>query len=401
MTRRHLAKLWSEQSAGVVFSARLLNSINSFLLSVVLVRSFGLAAVGDFTIASVASAFIFIVGGAGLPAYLARAPLSPAQRNMVGMLTSLFLLPMALPLTVAYGMALRTNREEAMVIALFALAGAFLAAYNIVSALFILEKRTHLLAIVPVANLFGILVAAFAAQTLVGLATILVVFRLIGMVASFCCLRYEFVSIRALGGHLRTSAAFVPVNFVYFAGDELLVLGLSYALSRESLGLFGLCRQIANVGALPVASTVQAHYPALVDNPMDETSRLRAKVQKLSWIATVGLIGTSIPLGTLVYEVPTFPLLAAVMLLSLPFGGRTAVFDSGLRAAGLIGAINRIGVIRALTNIAALPIAYVFGLIGLLSWVVIHSALSAWLSERALRDWDDFGPTSRMDSGQH
>src|ERR1700759_1758626 len=72
--------------AAVILFARMLQNANGFLLSVIIVRKFGLAAAGSLTIATIATVLLGTFCTFGLPYIFAREKADNTVRNTIGFL---------------------------------------------------------------------------------------------------------------------------------------------------------------------------------------------------------------------------------------------------------------------------------------------------------------------------
>ena len=250
--------------AGLLLLARLMQNANGFLLSVVLVRQFGLAAAGTATLATVAVTVLALLGSFGLPFSLARDDGSIAQRNTVGLAASALAVPLAAPAIVLYAWLVAHDAYEAAAVGLLSLGGLFFAQSNILTALLLLQGRARLAALPPFANLAGLCIAALATTTLTGFALVLAAFRLAGIAIVFAQLPLARVAPRAVLARLRAGSAFLTTDAINLGSEQVVVIAASYLIPREALGVLGLCRQLLTLAETPGWSFVQARYPELV-----------------------------------------------------------------------------------------------------------------------------------------
>src|SRR5664279_6611246 len=123
------------RDAGLVLFGRVLQNINGFLLSVLIVRRFGLAAAGTLAVATIAAVIIALLGTFGLIYVFARSDAPTPVKNGLGFTAALLVVPLGLPFVVALGLVAGHNLEEAAVIAALSLGGCFFAQTNIANAL--------------------------------------------------------------------------------------------------------------------------------------------------------------------------------------------------------------------------------------------------------------------------
>jgi O-antigen/teichoic acid export membrane protein len=378
LTRR-LSALDRETS--FVLLARLLQSGNGFVLSIVLVRLFGLAAVGTFALSGVLVASLAVICTFGLPFSLARSHASVEDKNALGCAAGMLMIPLALPAIAACAYLLGRDGDERMVIAWFACGGLFFAQVSTINALLVLQRRASLSVLPQIYSGAGIVAGALWSKTLLDFAVILGTQRLVGVFMCFL-LPHARIDLRSFLRHVRSSAHFVPFELIHLVSDQLFTVALSYILTREHLGIFGLWRQVFNAGMLAPSSMIQAAYPAIVMSPQRNLPSLRATLSTVTLLSTVGIAVLSWPLGVFVYDAPLFPTFTLMMVLCLPLGGIVAVYDTGLRALGKIRVMNRLGLTRGAILLSVVPFLR-FGLVGLAVGVTLYTALSAWLTRRA------------------
>jgi O-antigen/teichoic acid export membrane protein len=350
--------------------------VSGLLLSIALVRRFGLSAAGDYALAAVAIATLAIACSVGLPYSLARAAEPVAEKNAIGMLASLLIMPVSFPLIGLYGYLAGQDLEEAIVISLLACGGWFFAQTNIFYALFVLQDRVRLAIIPPIVNIVGIAVAAAFANSLLVFAATLVVARLVGIFGICLRLPYRAVSPRRLWRHLYPSLGILSADLVNYGSDQLLVLAMSYLVNRQELGILGLSRQIVSIADIPGGSLLQTAYPAMVQDPQAELTMTRKRMLTLAGLTMVGCAGLALPLGIWVYRVPLLPAYAALLLTSLPARYILSLCETYLKAIHQLRTLNWLAVLRGVAWAATAPLC-IFGLYAAFIGFVVHACLSA------------------------
>ena len=196
---RQIARSYGRE-AGLVLSGRILQNVNGFLLSVLIVRRFGLAAAGTLAVATVATVIIAIVGTFGLTYVFARSDAPIQVKNGLGFFAALAIVPFSLPFIIALGLIAGHSPEEAATITILSLGGCFFAQTNIANALQVLQGRARELIIPPAANLVGLIAAAAFGGSYLIFALILAAFRFAGTFGAFLCLeRARIETARLLG----------------------------------------------------------------------------------------------------------------------------------------------------------------------------------------------------------
>jgi hypothetical protein len=369
--------------AGLVLAGRVLHNLNGFALSILLVHKTGLAGVGTFTVASVAVALVTLFCGLGLVHALPREEGSRSQKNTFALLASLIALLLGFPLVAVYGAALGQDANEALAITLFAVGGFYFAQINILTTLLLLQNRPLLTLVPPTIGALGI-VAMLWLDTLVEMALLLALTRVLGVALVFAFLPYARLTLAQARGYTVAGAGFLPMDILILAADQLALLAVTHILSREALGIFGLCRQIITAADTPAWSFVQSKYSELVETRLAILPELEIRVKQLSMVCAAASMVFSGLVGTFVYDLPLFALYMALPLISLPARYLATLYDQALRAVGWIAPANRVAAVRFVLAISMLPGgAAVFGVWGALGATALLS-IAALLLVRPL-----------------
>ena len=360
------------RDAGLVLAARLLQNVNGFLLSVLIVRRFGLNGAGTLAVATVATVALALLGAFGLPYTLARLKIPAEEKNRLGLMAALAILPLSLAPVALLGAAFGQDREEAAVIALLALGGVFFAQTNVLAALQVLQDRARDTIIPALGNLAGLLAAALIGQNFVMFALILALTRFASVAWAYLRLPIGPLTPRDAWGHIRDSLHYLTSDALNQGSEQLVVLLSSTLMSRGELGLFGLCRQLLTVSDTPGWSQAQAVYPALVADPYGTFTELRRRMLWLGVFCGSTVAVLTVPLALFVYHLPALLIAGPVLLASVPIRYLLVVYDVQLRALGLVRRTNVLSLVRAVSAFAFIPIAAwqggalgaVFGTIG-------------------------------------
>ncbi len=389
----HLVDLFG-RGAILVLLARVLQNFNGFLLSILLVRNFGLAAAGTLAMATVGIVVLALLGTFGLIYTLPRIAAPLPQRTTLGFLAALASVPLSLPAIVLLGVCTGVSAEEAIAIILFALGGTFFAQCNIANAMQVLHGRPGQTVIQPLANLIGLGLAAVFAQSLVMFALILAVLRLAGTLAAFLALPRAPMAVGEAIGHVRASLRFITADAINLGADQLTVLVVSTLISRGELGLLGLCRQLLTVSDTPGWSQMQADYPALVADPARATTLVRRKMLWLGPVCGLGVGLAAVPLALWGYGVTGLALLGPLIQCSVPWRYLLCVQDVWLRAVGAARRANAVSMLRCLLGLLLVPggalagtlvagSALAGGALGAVIGMMLHTIASTWITGRA------------------
>ena len=241
-------KAMGRSEAGLLLWGRVILMGNAFLVSIFLIKKFGLAAVGTYTLANVAVTFLSLSCGFGLNYSLPRESMTNPQRNTVTLVWSGLVAPVSLLLIIAYAWIMAENRQEILEISLFATAGFFVALTNVANTLYLLQKRIHLSLIFPIVHTAGLLVGMIFSRTVIQFALALMVFRALGSFIPFVLLNYSRVSLANIFRCGIRGCGFLPSDMLAMFSEQSGLLILSQLLSRGDLGMFGLCSAGFNCG---------------------------------------------------------------------------------------------------------------------------------------------------------
>jgi O-antigen/teichoic acid export membrane protein len=371
------------REAAIVLVARLLQNVNGFLLSVLIVRRFGLASAGTLTLATTAIVVISLLGTFGLTYGLARLPIANTEKNTLGALACLAVVPISLPFIIALGLATGHSTHEAAVIALLALGGPFFAQGNVLNALQVLQGKASHAVIAPLGNLTGLAAATLFGPTLLAFAAVLAGFRFASIALAFAFLPMGRLRLRAAMGHMREGTRFLTADTLLMASDQATIMIASYLMSRPELGLFGLVRQMLTVSDTPAWSQMQAAYPAMVADPARMFPPFKRRMLMIGVVCAAGVAAATVPLGLLIYHQPRFAVLAPLLMSIVPLRYLMGCFDMRLRAMGLVARTNRLSAIRGILVLAMVPIcAWQGGALGGVLATMGFNAVATWLTSQ-------------------
>jgi O-antigen/teichoic acid export membrane protein len=373
-----------ERDAALILFSRILQNANGLLLSIIIIRKFGLAAAGSLTISTIGTVILATFLTFGLPYVFARSETKIGVGNSIGLFAAFVALLASLPICAILGFTFGNDTHEALVIATLSLAGAFFAQTTVANSLLVLQNRAADIIFSPVGNLIGLIIGYFAANDFLSFAAILTVCRFIGTAVIFGRLAYARFSISDLKSHFRQGAGFLTADTISLVADQISVMIASAMMTRTDLGTFGLCRQILTVGDTPAWSRLTVWYPALVRESSTTIPKLQREMLKMGVLCGLGLILFSIPLGLWIYHLPHFVLAASLLTLCVPIRYMIATCETSLRALGRIAVVNKLTVIRCLL-VSLLPIGILAnGLYGAIFAMIAQAVILGWLMKRSL-----------------
>lgn len=394
MLKRLIVRIWEifstrmaafGRDAGVILAARMLQNVNGFLLSVIIVRKFGLAAAGSLTIATIATVILGTFCTFGLPYIFVREDAPHAVRNSMGLASCLLGVFVAIPFCIALGGLLGRDLTEALVIVFLSFAGPFFAQTNIANALLVLQDRATLIILAPLGNLAGLICGYLFTDHLLTFSIILSSFRFVGTFTILLCLPLTAIRLADLYGWMKRGLRFLTADVINLGGDQASVMIASYLLIREDLGIFGLCRQMLTLCDTPGWSRLVAWYPQAYEDPRGNLPRFKRQMLKLGIFCTVCVAALCVPLGLWIYHLPKFAWMAPLILCSEPFRYLIGIYDMGLRAIGAVRATNKVTLIRCAINMALLSIGIaIAGIYGAIFATILQSIVGSWLTSMIL-----------------
>lgn len=370
-----------------VLAGRLLQLANGLATTIVIVRTFGLAGAGSFTLAMAAVIPLAQLCALGLPSSLPRSELGTTERNTVGLTATLLCLPPAACLILVFGLAFALDPAEALAVMAFASAGYFLAQANVATTLLLLAGRAQWSLIAPICGSIGIGLGALLADDLLTLALWMMAFRALGNLGLFVALPgYGPIGPARWWLEVRAAVAFLPMDTLMLLAEQLALVVLSLMLSRDELGLYGLCRQMLNAADTPSWSFVQAHYPDLVRTRLASAHALGRSLIRLTLVvALAALVGAGV-LAEFVYREPVLLGMMAVILAALPARGFAHFADRVLRAAGRIRLATQLAAGQLMLALVVFPTAaLVHGIWGAVVALAVLSAVWAAVYDRLAR----------------
>jgi O-antigen/teichoic acid export membrane protein len=342
----------------VLLLGRIILLANAFVISIFLLKKFGLAAVGTYAIANIAVVTLSMLCGLGLNYSLPRESLTNRQRNAIALVWSSLLAPISLTLIVAYAAVMGQNRLEVWEIALFASGGFFAGLSNVTNTLFLMEQRVGLSLIFPVVHTVGLLIGMIYSQTLLNFALVLIVFRALGSFIPFSLLRYSRVAIPKIWNYGIRGSIYLPPDVLAMLSEQAGQVILGLLLSRGDFGIFGLCRQVLTAGDYPGWSFAQSIYPRLVRARLETVQGFLRQNTRLSFLVAVAVLAGSFVLGFFIYLLPRFSYLMIPLAMVIPFRYSNCFYDQVIKS---VGEIKLNIILNAIKLLVAIPLFFIMG----------------------------------------
>ena len=369
----------SGRNSLLLLLARVIQMANGFVLSIILVKLFGLHEVGTYTVATVAMSSLSLICGAGLNYSLPREHLSNQERNTVALWCAVYLIVPSSTIVAVYAVVMAHHTNEIFEIALFALGGYFFGQTNVLNTLLLLNNRIHWSIFTPLMNSVGMLIAALMTDTLMAFAAVLLITRTLANACLFARLNYSRVTATAALRFVWKGLKYSLMDMIAMLSEQTATLILANFLTRAEVGLFGLCQQLLAASDTPGWSVIQSHYPELVKNELGLAKSLRRNLVMLSILMAILLGFGSYILGIYVYKIPSLDIMMLVLALSVPWRYLNNFYDQVLRASGRVRACTRLAMLKFVLSImiSLLSVAYcgVWGAVFGLAFLSILSSL--------------------------
>lgn len=348
----------------LLMGGRVLQLVNSLLVSIVLVHRFGLAIVGTFALGAVAMSVVSLTGSLGLSAYLPRLEQPHAQSCTTALALQLLTAPLWVGGIVAFAALQAHTRDELTLIALVGAAGVLIALSNTGLMLSIMRRRFAPGLLGPVCETTAVVLGGILSTTAIQYAGALLLGRLGSVLVVWVGLRLQRIAPGRVVHIAKSSVPYMAPDALSMLSEQVLPLTLAAMVSRADLGVFRLCQQLLTASDTPGWSFVQAHYPALVGTPLDHRSKIIRHVTGLGALASALCLAGSAILAYFVFRVPLVAPMMAVLALTLVWRYRNNLYDQALRARGWVGTTTVLG-------------AGKFGVCLLLAWPLVH-AFHVW-----------------------
>ena len=388
-----LAALWQQRSVrgpAMLLGGRAVQLLNSLLVSVVLVRRFGLSAVGVFALGVVAMTVVGLTAALGLSAYLPRLKQTHAQSCAAALAIQLVTAPIWIVGVIAFAMLESPAGGERLVIVLVGCSGLLVALTNTGLMMSIMKARFAPGLFAPLCETAAVVIAAFAAQSVEAFALALLIGRSCSALTVWLGLARERIAFREIIRIGKASLPYMVPDALAMLSEQVIPLTLAAVVTRADLGVFRLCQQLLTAADTPGWSFVQAHYPDLVGTPLTKRSPIIRQVTMLGAAAAALCLGGSVVLAYFVFKVHAVAALMVALAVSLVWRYRNNLFDQALRASGWVTSTIALGAAKLVVGAAiAWPLVHQFKVWGAVAALTILSVASgvayAWEYARRSR----------------
>lgn len=363
--------------------------VNGLLLSIVLVRRFGLATVGAFALGIAAVNILATVCALGLGAYLPRQRQSHAQSCFAALCLFLAQLPLVVPLLALYAGALAHDRDEWQVIFVVALSGFFIGLQNLGMMLSIMIRRFHPGLIAPLCETGGLVVGWLVCATAPALALTLLAARAVSVLVIWGGFRLERLPLARVAAMGRDGVRWLTPDLLGLLGEQAAPLVLGAFVARGELGVFRLCQQLLMAADSPCWTFVQSKYPEMVESGSAFVARVHGQVRRIALAVAAALVVGATVLAHAFFHVPAVAPLMAVLSAALPWRYKSYLFGQALRAVGRVDAVTWLGggklVVALVLITAGTWLAGVWGAVVALACCSLLSGLAyEWAYRRSI-----------------
>lgn len=346
---------------GLLLIGRTIQLGNGLLLSVILVRSFGLEVVGAFALGIAAVNILANVCPLGLHAYLPRVKQSHGQSSFAGLVLFLAQLPFVLVLLAAYSWAQAHSAVEQRIIFFAAFSGYFIGLANLGMMLSIMVRRFYPGLIAPLCETAGILAGSLLAQTPDGFAITLLLSRMVSVLVIWGGFRFERVSIDRITEIAGNGLRYLAPDVLALLAEQSAPLLLARVVSRADLGIFRLCQQLLMAADSPGWTFVQSQYPQMVESGPAFVDTVHRQVRRIGLTAAGLCVVISTILALAFFQTPMVAPLMVVLSACLVWRYENYLFGQALRAAGRVRALTALGLAKLVAAVCCFYVATLSG----------------------------------------
>lgn len=358
----------------MLLAGRAIQLCNGLLLSIILVRYFGLEVVGAFAIGIAAANVLANVCPLGLHAYLPRVRQSHGQSCFAGLVLFLMQLPVVVAALVLYAWAMAHGAQEQRVIFLAALSGYFIGLANLGMMLSIMTRRFYPGLLAPLCETAGIVAGSLLTQTPASLAASILLARIVSVGVIWTGFRLEPVSLDRITEIAGSGLRYLTPDVLALLSEQSAPLLLAHFVSRSELGVFRLCQQLLMAADSPGWTFVQSKYPQMVEGSAEFVDQLHRQVRRIGLTASALCLVGSALLALWFFHTPVVALLMILLSACLVWRYENYLFGQALRAAGRVRLLTALGCVKLLGGLLIFYLAT--GAAGLWGAVVALALLS-------------------------
>lgn len=349
----------------ILLAGRAIQLLNSFGLSIIVLKKFGLETVGTFAIAFVAVTILSCLAPLGLISHMPRVKQRHERVCYSALLLQSALLFPVLILVWVFAKVEAYRPNEVNLIFVVSFGGFLTGAINVGLMLRIMKKSFYPGAVAPFLETIGLILGALFATSAIQLAMFLLSSRGLGLILTWAGLRFAPLSFTRFRCIAHRSVQYALPDALAMLSEQTAPLLLSLMVSRAELGMFRLCQQFLTAADTPGWAFVQSKYPDLVRASNAQIESIRTQVHRLSIVASVCCCIGSCGVVSFAYRLPTMNFMMLFLSASIVWRYQNNFFDQVIRAAGRVRTSNALAVGKLLLSFLLFaPLVAHFGVWG-------------------------------------
>jgi O-antigen/teichoic acid export membrane protein len=380
-----LRKLY-EPGAALLLAGRVVQLFNSLIVSLVIMRRFGLETMGTFAVGFIAAALLASLAPMGLPSHLPHLRVAHSKLCFSAVVIHASTLPFFGLLLYGYASVEAHSTSEQLTIFIVTLGGLLVGFSNTGMMLSIMRRRFYPGLLGPICEALAILAGGFAAKSSVGLAMFLLWGRFITVLIVWGEFQFRRVSARQVICIAKRGIGYAMPDVLALFSEQSAPLLLAGMVSRAELGEFRLCQQMLTAADTPGWTFVQSRYPDLVRGSSELSEHIFARTCNLGWVAATVSLFVSAFLAYYVYRIPALAGMMALLSATLVWRYKNNYFEQRFRAMGQLRTTTILGLMKLVASfILFFLLIRAYGGWGAVSALAALSVVSGFTYQYAFR----------------
>ena len=319
-----------------LLAGRVVQLLNSVLLSAVVVRRFGLSMVGTYALGYIAVAFIPHILSLGLNSELPRTRRPLPELIYIAAAFQAIMFVLLLPGLYLYARLMARSDAETVIVLTVSMFGCFTGMFNVGLTLNILRRSFSAAFTSPLIETVSIGAGMLLAHTGLALACMILAGKAVSVMFLWPRSRMRLVPWGKLLPIARQGTKYLALDLMAALSDQLPPLILGIAAPRAELGLYRLCQQTMSAAETPGWSYVQGKYPEMTQCDERVNGQIERHQIKIGLGAAALCAVGSVPLAYLLFHTPVVARMMLVLSVALPSRYIIYVNDQRLRAEGRV-----------------------------------------------------------------